>query len=74
MTRIIIYTIGIVACSVCAPKGMSIEEVTAELNNESPTGLDHGWRLSDDKTFSGGEPMPCDCNVNSDRIHYLFVC
>lgn len=74
MTQVQIYSDGLVYCSVCAPKDMPIEEVTTEVNRQQPTGIASQWRLSEDKTFRGGEPNPCPCEADDTRIHYLFDC
>lgn len=66
------YSVGLVCVSVCSD--LPIEEVTERLNLEHPTGIDSRWALSEDKTFSGGEPMPCPCNEDPSRTHYLFNC
>lgn len=69
-----IYSFGLVACSVCAPKDMPMDVLTREVNSANPTGIESQWALSEDKTFRGGEPMPCACNLDSGRMHYLFSC
>lgn len=69
-----VYTFGLVHCSVCAPKDMRREQVERETDLAHPTGLDHGWKISHEPTFKGGEPNPCQCNDASDRLHYLMDC
>jgi hypothetical protein len=71
---VIIYSAGIVACSACAPKTMTPDEVTADVNVQLPTGLDHGWSISEDKFFKSGHPNPCQCEDDESRLHYLFNC
>lgn len=71
---VIIYSAGVVHCSVCAPKTMTPDEVTADVNGKLPTGLDHGWSISEDKAFRTGESNPCQCKDDETRIHYLFEC
>lgn len=74
MSEVMIYSDGLVYCSVCAPKDMPIEEVTTEVNRQQPTGIASQWHLSEDKTFRDGLPNPTPCEVESSRIHYLFNC
>ena len=67
------YAIGFVSASVCS--SLPIEETTERLNAEHPTGISSRWQLSDEPTFSGGEPNPCACNRWPDtHKHYLFEC
>lgn len=70
----LVYAIGIVHVSACAPKDQPRDEVLAAADRTHPTGLDHGWAFSEDDTFSGGEPNPCVCDQDPDRLHYLLVC
>jgi hypothetical protein len=71
---VVVYTTGLVHCSVCADRDLTPEEVVAAVNFREPSGTDHGWMLSDEPTFSGGEPNPTPCNQDSSRLHYLMVC
>lgn len=74
MTKIIVYSKGLVHCSVCAPKDMPREEIVAETNSLNPTGIKHQWYISD-KAFATGETNPCPCDSEPDsRLHYLMVC
>jgi hypothetical protein len=68
------YTVGVAYASVCT--SLPIEEATRRLNAEHPTGIDHGWSLSDDATFADGiHPNPCPCHLKPDtHTHYLFSC
>lgn len=68
------YSVGICYASACAPWDATPEEIEQAVNLKHPTGLAHGWRISDEPTFSGGEPNPCDCNDNPDRRHWLLSC
>lgn len=66
-----IYKLGALSCSVCAPKGMSVEEVEAAVNRQRPCGTSLGWQVSEDTHFNN----PCPCNQNPDkRVHYLMDC
>lgn len=66
-----IYSPGIVHCSVCtnAPP----EELITMVNEHNPTGLNHGWRISDDP-FRDGSPNPNQCEDKLGNKHYLIVC
>lgn len=70
---VIVYTFGLCHCSVCAPKDMAVADVVAAANVQHPTGLDHGWEHSDE-AFATGQQNPCECNTDSQRLHYLMVC
>lgn len=72
--RVLIYSPGLIHCSICAPIGMEGEDVLKEVNQTHPTGLDHGWLFSHDKNFSTGQSNPCPCEKSADRIHYLLEC
>ena len=75
MDKIDIYAEGFINLSVCAPKDMPVDKVTAAVNKERPSGGTYPWTLSENETFSGGEPHPCPCNDKPDtNIHYLFHC
>lgn len=70
---VIIYSKGLRYSSVCAHKDTTLSEITAFINKENPTGLDHGWELSVED-FADGSPNPGDCDEDSDRTHFLFKC
>lgn len=70
----IIYSAGICACSVCAPSGMSRDELERQVNAQLPTGLSHGWQISEAATFASGEQNPCACPDAPGRMHYLLNC
>ncbi len=67
-----VYRNGIVHCSVCAPKDMEREEVERLTNFANPSGTSLGWKVSDEPTFSGGEPNPYD--AQDCGRHWLMVC
>lgn len=69
-----VYSLGICAASVCAVNTMTSEEVVAEVNRITPTGISSDWELSSDKTFKNGEPHPCVCESDRGRQHWLMVC
>lgn len=68
-----VYAIGLCNASVCAPKDAPLKNVEGAANRASPTGLDHGWEKADGP-FKTGEPNPCPCNHDPDRLHWLLVC
>lgn len=75
MEDVIIYSTGIVACSVCASNDLSPEQVEEEVNRISPTGISSNWRISEEETFKDGIPNPCPCEQNPEtRKHYLLHC
>ena len=71
-----IYSMGMLCCSVCAPAEMPREEVEKSVNEQSPAGTEHGWRISEDKTFSDGTTENggiVDCHRGHTR-HWLLDC
>ena len=71
---VMVYSWGLVSLSACAPKGLPVEEVTRAVNTSHPTGIESKWEISDEKEFSGGQPLPCQCEADADKVHYLFHC
>lgn len=70
-----VYSLGIVNMSVCAPKWWSKSKVMDEANRLHPTGIkSKRWFISIMKVFKGGEPMPCDCEEDPTRQHWLLNC
>jgi hypothetical protein len=67
------YAVGLVCASVCAPKDTPIEEIERVVSGQHPTGLDHGWQKSKD-SFRTGDPNPCPCNDDPERLHWLLNC
>lgn len=74
MGYVTVMSWGLVSLSACAPADTSIEDITHEVNLQQPTGISSRWALSEDKTFSGGQPNPCPCEQDLTRLHYLFNC
>lgn len=71
---VVVYALGICACSVCAPADLAENEVIDAVNVQHPTGLDHGWSVSDPE-FRTGEANPASCNAEPDaRRHWLLTC
>lgn len=69
-----VYLEGTVSCSVCAPAGMEREVIEKQVNAQAPTGLKSKWQISEEKKFSGGEPMPYPCPDVPGRKHWLLHC
>lgn len=74
MDDIIIYSVGLVAMSVCAADGVPLEEIERVANARHPTGISSEWQISEDATFRGGEPMPAPCDMTEGRKHWLVIC
>ena len=68
-----VYAVGICAASVCVEKDATPKEIEREVNARHPTGVTP-WAMSEDATFKGGEPNPCPCPDEPDRVHYLLNC
>ncbi len=73
MKNIDIYARGIIACSVCAPKDMSREEVELQVNMKNPTGIDSKWTITRDD-FADGAENPYVCDRSTEKLHYLLHC
>lgn len=71
---VVVYTSGLICCSVCAPSDMPLEDVITAVNLQNPTGLSHGWTLDEKGEFAGGQPNPTQCNSDPSRMHYLLSC
>ncbi len=74
MSKLIAYSIGIVAASVCVDDTLTTEEIESIMNAENPTGISSKWQISKDKYFHSGETNPCVCENDTNRKHYLMVC
>lgn len=74
--KVIIYSQGLVAMSVCVDKKLRTEEIEELCNLQSPTGIKPKWKISEAKKFSDGKtPNPCPCDTHPDsRMHYLLNC
>ena len=68
-----IYACGICDLSVCVPAKWKVPRIEREVNAQSPTGI-RKWRVSKALIFKGGEPNPCQCSLEAERLHYLMVC
>lgn len=73
MNDFTVYSTGVCHLSVCTT--LEPEEIPRKANDARPTGLDHGWHLSDDKQFVSGHDNPCPCNLfPKTHKHYLLTC
>ena len=68
-----IYSSGLVACSVCAPKAMPRKEIEFQVNQQSPTGISSQWEVSSE-AFRTGQSNPTVCEKDDCRLHYLLHC
>lgn len=71
-SELIPYAVGIFCCSVCAPADWSAERVEAETNRVLVCGTSSGWTVSTDEQFASGQPMPCACDKDAARKHWLL--
>lgn len=74
MASVLVYSTGLICCSVCAPGDMDSEAVAAAVNREHPAGTEGGWSVSEDQTFRTGQPNPCTCEDEPSRRHWLMEC
>jgi hypothetical protein len=67
--------VGLVYVSICAPASMTLEQITAQVNLDHPTGIDSAWSLANEP-FRNGEDSrnPHPCEIDHTRSHYLFSC
>lgn len=71
----IVYSLGLVHASACAPVSMTGAEVAARVNEIHPTQIRSAWEISDAAVFSCGTSNPCECNDHpGQRRHWLLVC
>ena len=68
-----VYSSGVVHCSVCTTKELSVKDVERRANVTNPTGIDHQWKVTE-KSFGDGKSNPCQCNEDPTRLHYLLTC
>jgi len=65
---------GLCQAVACAPKGTDRIQICMAANISDPTGLDHGWSISDLATLEDGTPMPAQCLDDDGREHWLLFC
>jgi hypothetical protein len=73
MEPVVVYSNGIVHCSVCTSI-KNRKKLTDAVNAMNPTGIRSRWQIAEDKAFRTGEPNPCPCEQDPRRKHYLFTC
>jgi hypothetical protein len=71
---VVVYAIGLVHASVCAPIEMSKEEIATAVNMQEPAGTENGWKIDEHPEFHNGQPNPCECNLDPGKLHWLMVC
>ena len=66
---------GLCAVAVCVPAALSREQIAAEVNAKSPTGIASPWTVADagDLTDYDG-PYPVQCPDETGRRHYMMHC
>ena len=66
---------GLVSMAVCVPAALTREQIAAEVNAKSPTGISSGWTVSDaaDLTDYDG-PYPVQCPDEDGRRHCMVHC
>lgn len=80
--QVILYAVGLVSASVCT--NGTPEQAIEYMNARYPTGLDHGWSLSNDGfalydesgNFIGyhtANTLPCDQSPDT-HTHYVLEC
>ena len=74
MAEVIVYSIGPVTASACAPKSLLPVEVEAAVNALEPTGIESMWMIAADENFRNGQSNPCQCEQADERQHWLLHC
>ena len=74
-TDLFVYANGVVCSSVCVTEDMPLGKIEELTNKRNPSGVTE-WKISEDKEFSGGQPMPkkCENYLKEKRLHYLLNC
>lgn len=68
-----VYNWGIFYLSICTDE-TDIATIERLVNEKVPTGIYSKWKMSEDKTFKGGQPNPCLCLDKPGFKHYLLSC
>lgn len=74
MDKVVIYAIGITACSCCVEDELTRDQIEREVNKISPTGIGSKWTISADTNFKDGTANPSICPEHPNRLHYLMNC
>lgn len=69
--KVIIYSTGLVYCSVCAPKDFTAKEVEDAVNEQDPLLGDSRWIVSSED-FKDGSKNPHICEKDDKKLHYLL--
>ena len=72
--RCSIYSTGLVCCSVCAPSDMTKEQVIAEVNRRSPTGISSKWDIVDSHFRTGEENGFTTTCGGVETRHWVLTC
>ena len=67
-----IYAEGLFYLSACAPDNMTSRQVQAHVRRLAPCGTAKGWTVSKNATFADDKPMPCTCDDDPARQHWLL--
>jgi hypothetical protein len=66
---------GLAAMAVCAPAALTPEQIGAEVNAKSPTGIGSPWTVSDAADlYDYDGPYPVQCPDEDGRRHYMMHC
>lgn len=72
--RVLVYSEGILRCSVCVADDATSQEIELAVSDLNPTGLAHGWQISKEAVFATGESNPHPCEKEPGRTHWLMEC
>jgi len=70
----ITFRAGVCTGVACAPAGTKRAIIEAAANADSPTGLDHGWKVSKQRKLGDGSRLPAVCLDDPGRRHWLLEC
>jgi hypothetical protein len=66
---------GLVAMAVCAPAALTRDQIAAEVNAKSPTGISSPWTVTEHADLPDDVPVyPVQCPDEADRRHYMVHC
>jgi hypothetical protein len=73
-STVYLWGLTLVHVCACAPAAMPPDQVEAQVNTKTPTGIESPWQV-DTEPVGDGAPNPRPCNSDPDgRLHYLMVC
>jgi len=70
--ELIVYTMGIVSCSVCTSI-TDVDLIEKIVNYKYPTGIKSKWKISKKSFYQDGEPNTCNEKPKT-HYHYLLEC